>query len=131
MNGKLDKMGMALSIGCAIHCMLMPIIIPMLPAIGFVFGHDSKFHIILAFIIISVAGIALLFGYQKHKVNKPLIYASIGCVLSLTTGIVEHYLEHIMITVITILGSMFVAFAHYLNHKYLCRCKHHGGHVCH
>jgi len=131
MNSKLDKIGMVVSIGCAIHCIITPFIIPLLPMIGFVFGHDSHFHLILAGIIVVIAILALVPGYLKHRMWGPIMSAWIGITIIIVMGVIEHYTESIMITITTIIGSMFVMTGHYFNHKYTCRCKHHEGHKCH
>ncbi|KKL28432.1 hypothetical protein LCGC14_2375220 [marine sediment metagenome] len=129
-NSKLDKIGMVLSVGCAVHCVLVPIVLPLLPMIGFVFGHDSHFHLILAAIITGVACLALVPGYFKHRIGTPMISACIGVVIIITMGVMEHYIESVMIITTTIMGSLFVMLGHFYNHKFVCECKNHKGHSC-
>ena len=129
-RSKLDKIGMVLSAGCAIHCILVPIVLPLLPMIGFAFGHDSHFHLILAAVITGVACFALIPGYLKHRSYGPIIIATCGIGIIVATGIMERYSESIMITACTIMGSLFVIIGHYFNHKFVCKCKNHKGHSC-
>lgn len=122
MRAKLDVVGMVLSIGCVIHCLLFPIILPLLPFIGFTFNHESGFHLILAAIISFTAALALAMGYRKHKMYGPLVLASFGVVLITIMGIAEIFTESPIIIAITVVGSAFIIMGHYFNHKYLCKC---------
>ncbi len=132
METKLDKLGMILSIGCMIHCMLMPIMLPLLPAIGFAFGHDYQFHLVLAFIIGAIAIVALIFGHRKHGMGTPFVIAIPGIILLFAMAYSEYLgVNSAIVTIVTVEGSLLIAVAHYFNHKYLCACKHHGKHSCH
>jgi hypothetical protein len=117
-----DKIGMILSIGCMIHCVLFPILLPLLPMIGLFVGCDNNFHFILTFFIVGVAIIALIPGFIKHKILTPFILASIGitCLIFALNVKIE-----ITETIVTILGGIFLIFGHYTNHMLLCKCRHH------
>ena len=121
----LDRIGMLLSIGCIVHCILLPFIIPFLPFLGFMFDHDSHFHLILSGAIVSIAAIALIPGYLKHKSKGPLASALIGITLIISMGIFEHFIEHPGILIATMIGSIFIILGHYFNHKFTCHCLHH------
>jgi len=76
MNIKLnwDGVGIATSILCAIHCGLLPLVIPILPLFGVNIVHNLFFEwgmILLAFIV----GIySLVHGYIKHHHSLKAIY---------------------------------------------------------
>lgn len=122
----LDKAGMIVSFGCAIHCILMPIVLPVLPMLGFFLGHDSNFHIYLSALIALIAVLAIVPNTIRTKRKLPLILASVGVCGIIITGLLEKHFEFIWITVATIMASSLIIYAHYLNHKRTCRCKHHG-----
>ena len=122
MTINLDRVGQILSIACIFHCILLPVLLPLLPIIGLFVGCGSNFHLILTFFIIGVAFIALVPGYMKHKILIPIAVASIGitcliCALNTKSETAE--------TFITIFGGIFLVFGHYTNHKFLCKCQHH------
>ena len=127
----MDKIGAALSIGCAVHCIITPIILPLLPMLGFFIGHDGYFHLVLSAFIVGVAAFALIPGYLKHKEKAPLTFALIGITIILLMGVLEHFIESPLIVVGTIIGSLNIITGHYLNHKYRCKCNHHKEHKCH
>ena len=138
MNVKTDKVGMLVSVGCIIHCLLTPILIPILPAAGFIFSHSPFVHGVLVAVIATIALLAFIPGYKKHRNNVPGLLAFIGvgiitCMgaLELFSEITGNEYEAVPITSVTILGSLIIVYAHYLNHRYICACKHHGKHSCH
>ena len=125
-----DKIGMVLSIGCVIHCIVLPFVIPLLPFLGFMFDHGSNFHLILAGIIALIASIAFVPGYLKHKSFAPSIVALIGIATIIGTGLIEkfdeHHANHPSLLIITMaVGSVFIVIGHWGNHILSCRCKHH------
>jgi hypothetical protein len=128
----LDKAGMIISIGCMIHCILLPIILPLLPLLGLVIGHDGYFHLILGGIIVVTAMLALIPGAWKHHKLLPFFLGFMGIMLIMASGVAEllNGVES-KITITTILGSCFMVTAHYLNHRYTCACSHHKEHECH
>lgn len=124
-----DKLGMMISIGCMIHCLLLPIILPILPTLGFIFGHDGRFHLYLSALIICIACIALIPGYIKHKDFEPLGFSIMATIILVSAGIVELIIGHtLQIVLTTIVGSCTMVAAHWKNHKCLCRCEHHNKH---
>ena len=122
----LDKIGRVVSFGCMIHCILTPIVLPLLPMMGFLVGYDSHFHLILSGVITLIAGLALIPGYFKHRVSKPLAIGIAGIITIIGCGFIEHIEPtnpYVLPT--TIYGSALIILSHYLNHKLACKCEHH------
>lgn len=125
MSSKADLIGSVLSISCIIHCILMPIVLPLFPVISLSIGGDAYFHSIMLFAVVISSLVAFRSGFRKHKdattimlaicANSVLIFA-----LSLETIFDTH-----MATILTVLGGLFLVMAHYRNHKLSCLCRHH------
>jgi len=124
-----DKLGIALSIGCLAHCILTPIILPILPIFfGFVGNlHGYAIHLWMAIIVSSIAIVAtfgkLISG--EHKKFFPAVLAIIGSCILIVGGIIENEDNLFILLPITISGSICIILAHHLNHKYSCYCNHH------
>lgn len=76
------KFGVLLSSLCAIHCLLVPVFVTLLP----VFGHYIKFNfwtelVIYASILIFGGGL-MLADYKHHKIKIPLILFLFGFVIT-------------------------------------------------
>ena len=119
--GKLDKAGIMCSGLCAIHCMLIPIIGLVSPAIAGFFENEW-IHIGLLVPLALIAILAFSRGLKLHKKNHPVILGSIGIVvLSMAVAfetLLKIEIEHLEIT-LTIIGCVFLISAHIFNIKYL------------
>lgn len=76
-----DLVGIAASIGCAIHCAAMPFVIAYLPALGLSFLADEAFHKWMALVCFLIAIAAFLPGLRKHGNWLPVGIGSAGLVL--------------------------------------------------
>ena len=122
-----DKIGVVLSVGCLVHCLLLPLILPLLPLLGFLFKHDGTFHLILGAGIACVALVALVPGALQHHRLLPITLGMYGIVFIAAGGIAELSGREIVWRgiVVTCIGSCCLILAHYLNHKYRCHLGRH------
>lgn len=118
-----DKLGIILSLGCLIHCVLMPVILPVLPLFGLAAKHEAAIHIVLAVLVTGVAAVTIIPGYFKHKDLLILILGVLGTTLIIMSGFLEAM--GYPTTLLTIAGSWSLIGAHYNNHKKICACEHH------
>jgi hypothetical protein len=75
-----------LTVLCAIHCMLTPILLVLLPVAG---SYFEQYHWVEYVIIASVFFIgtsAVLHGYKDHHQNKLPVYVFIGGLVLLSAG---------------------------------------------
>jgi hypothetical protein len=125
----LDKVGIGLSSACILHCIATPIAISLLPTIGLSFGSNTElFHILMAAILVPVAGVAFVSGYRKHREIKAAALGFIGVlILVLTIFIPETSLALVGHLTLNIVGSLFLISGHFLNRRYCkqCECHHH------
>ena len=76
-----DWAGMTASIGCAIHCAAMPLVIAYLPALGLGWLADEGFHQYMAIICVALALAAFVPGWRKHRSIVPLVWGTTGLIL--------------------------------------------------
>ena len=76
-----DMTGLIASIGCAIHCAAMPIVIGYLPALGLGWVATQGFHQAMALICSLIAIAAFVPGWRKHKRLLPTALGLIGITL--------------------------------------------------
>jgi hypothetical protein len=65
----LDRIGIVLSVVCAIHCALTPILVAVAP-----FLFTSEFEFRTKALLLSLAAIALGWGYLTHRSYKPIVW---------------------------------------------------------
>lgn len=112
----LDKVGATLSVICAIHCVLTPIILIALPLVGLGLLADEKWEI--AFLILSgaLATGSNCWGYAKHKNFGPIGILSIAIALLIAGHMMDKH-------IIAGFGGICVAFSHWFNYKLCHSCK--------
>ena len=116
-----DKSAIALSVLCALHCLLMPAAIVLYPTtLGFLPDNESV-HFALLFVVIPVSAYALIKGGKVHKSRKVFITGISGLlVLVVAVALGHDVLGEIGEKILTVLGSIIVIIAHAQNH-FICR----------
>ncbi|WP_411847132.1 MerC domain-containing protein [Roseibacillus persicicus] len=74
---KVDRVGVATSVLCAIHCGLAPILLLALPSFGRIWAHPAS-HILVALFVVPLAIFSIRKGYRTHRKLWVLVTASIG-----------------------------------------------------
>jgi hypothetical protein len=128
-----DKIGMALSFICLIHCLAGPILLILLPGLNQFISHDA-FHVVMLGFVVPVAALSFFKSYKSHGIKLPLKLGAAGTVF-LVLGILipmlmghdhalhdEHLNTSTLETGFTVLGGIILAYAHYINFKQ-CQCK--------
>ena len=115
---KLDKAAIGLSVLCVAHCLLTPIAIVMLPALGATFLDDERFHYALLFLVLPTSIFSLGLGCRKHGRREILLFGLFGLLLmSLILILGEDVLGELGEKLSTILGALIIAFAHVRNFR--------------
>lgn len=120
-----DKLAIGLSALCAIHCLVLPLLLVMIPSLVSLNLHDEAFHFWLAMAIFPSSIFALTLGCRKHKRYQLLVIGGIG-LMSLMLALVlgESHISEFGEKALTLLGGGFVALAHWLNYS-MCRAPDH------
>ena len=107
----LDKIGMATSFLCAIHCMALPLLL----TVGLIGGmtwleHDLvEWSLIVFAVTVAVASFGRSY-HDHHELLLPTILAISGCILLLISLTVSGIIEHL----IAALGGLMLATGHYI-----------------
>jgi len=140
--GWLDRLGMGMALVCAVHCLLTPILVVLLPIIATSFWVDQSFHLWMLAIVAPMTAFSFFMGCRKHHDGLLILLAGVGLVL-LITGISvgcsscdshnhAHSIfdldsfPHSLESLLTTLGGLTLVIAHFRNFR-LCRhtnCKH-------
>lgn len=122
----LDALGIGASLVCAVHCVLLPLIITALPLLGLEMLENETLEYALLGFSFLVGYTALFRGYHRHHRHiRPLMLFTFGYV-GLLAG---HFFapepwEPFMITA----GAGLIVWAHLLNLKECRNCKHNHPH---
>ncbi|QSJ20917.1 MerC domain-containing protein [Nostoc sp. UHCC 0702] len=119
----MDRSAIALSTMCAIHCLFLPVVIVVLPALATTSLANESFHHLLLWFVFPISALALTQGCRHHKDRKVLTFGILGLALLIGSAIVGHeFLTEEVERVATVLGATSLAFGHFRNYR-LCRKK--------
>ena len=123
----LDKFAVSTSTFCAIHCLSLPLLLSVFPALGTtIFGQES-FHMLLLFFVIPLSLVALTIGCKQHRSWFVALTGLVGLSVLTLTGIYGHdVLGHEGERLATLIGASVIAMSHLRNYT-LCRhanCEH-------
>lgn len=119
-NSVLDRLGVWVSAMCALHCLLLPLLLPVLPLLASSFVAEHWFERSILTISIVIGFAALFIGFkQYHRQIYPMYSLSVGALIFWNKDIFGHAYEPFTVAI----GAAFIIAAHLVN-LHLCRqCK--------
>ena len=114
----LDNFGITVSAVCAIHCILLPLLIILSPYIELAFFTSHEFHETLMYFIFPTSLIAFTLGCRKH--NDDIVkLGGICAIFVLLIAISLHEFSETLSVVLTLFASSLLIFTH-LRNRNLC-----------
>ncbi|HKK77296.1 MAG TPA: MerC domain-containing protein [Saprospiraceae bacterium] len=117
----IDFLGFSASFACAVHCMALPVLL----SLGFLGGAEwleneaIERFLIIGSIIIASYSIGKSY-FREHRNVYPLLWLLVGIAFLIGSLFLHHGSSHYILTAI---GGFSIAFAHFVNWKYLTSCK--------
>lgn len=110
-----DRVGATASLLCAIHCVLLPFVLALLPLIGLEFLAGHTFERVFVACAAALASTSILTSFRRH--HKPhALFLMVPGILLLLFGIAIDLDVHVVIhTISVVTGGVLVASAHVTN----------------
>ena len=118
-----DRVGIALSSACVVHCIavaFLPLLFPALEA----YTHKTWIHMMVAVVIMLTSPLAFIPGWKKHGLTWIIGTAICGLFLILSSIILENHFSDQITHLISIGGSFMLVFAHVKNLQHSHRHQH-------
>ncbi|CAB0151796.1 hypothetical protein PSI9734_02161 [Pseudidiomarina piscicola] len=109
----LDRTGMWVTTLCALHCLLLPVILPMLSLMGLSFIGEELLERVILGTSIALGLVALVMGMRKHFRVYPLLLLIAGGVIYWHKDSLGEVGEPIII----LTGAALIVAAHWVNLK--------------
>jgi hypothetical protein len=120
-RGRLDRVGLTLSVLCAVHCVGTLVLVAGLGLGGSVLL-DPAIHRVGLVLAMLIVGVAIGAGALRHRRPAPFVVAMMGLTFMGGAMAAPREFEE---AVLTIIGVSLVACGHVLNVRHLHRCNLH------
>lgn len=121
-----DNVSIGISAMCAVHCVLTPFLLTIVPALAVTSLAEEVFHQSLIFIILPLSVLAFFSGCRKHRRWHVFGYGVVGITVLVFAAFWGHdIVGEVGERVATVIGSGIIAVGHLKNAR-LCR-----RHTCH
>jgi hypothetical protein len=77
-HGWLDSLAIGMAGVCAVHCLLMPLLIVLLPIIATSFFVHQDFHLWMLLLVIPTTSFAIFMGCRKHREKWIVALSAVG-----------------------------------------------------
>jgi hypothetical protein len=120
----IDRLGFAASALCAVHCLLLPAFLVVIPAVGGSVWVSERVETYFVVSALLFALTSVLLGWRKHRANHPLFLWLISLMLFAAVALAA--LEHggIAHAVFVSIAGGALALAHWVNAQLLHRHHH-------
>lgn len=116
----MDRVGIWASSLCALHCMLLPILLPAVPLIGATFFAEHWFERAILSLSMIVGFWALLSGfYRYHRQLYPLYTLLLGGLIYWNKDVFGHHYEPYTV----LAGALLIIAAHVINMRLCKSCQ--------
>jgi hypothetical protein len=118
---RVDTLGAWLSIGCAIHCMALPLLLGVAPLLGLGFLASDLSETLFLSASTGVAVLSLCWGFTIHRKCRAVLLLASGALLMVAgRSVINDFYE----VPVVALGALSVAAAHLTNRHLCLSCRH-------
>ena len=121
MQKSLDKTGIWVTTICALHCLLLPVLLPVLAMLGVSFLGETLLERIILSLSLLIGAIAMVTGFRHHRHVTPLILLALGGVIYWYKDIFGHLGEPVLI----LAGAGLIVLGHVKNVRLTRACACH------
>lgn len=88
-HGLVDKLAIGMAGVCAVHCLLTPVLVVLLPIVATSFFVHKDFHLWMLFGVLPTTTFAVFMGCRKHKDRWVLLLSAVGLCLLVSVVVSE------------------------------------------
>lgn len=89
-RGWLDKLAISMAAICAVHCLLAPALIVMIPIIATTFFAHENFHVWMLILVLPTSIAAVFLGCRKHRDRFVGALSAVGIILMVSAVLTAH-----------------------------------------
>ena len=121
-----DRVAIALSTICIVHCLAMPFLIALLPVAALTFGGDGHFHALMLWFVVPTSIVGLGLGVRVHRRFAIVALGALAVAVLATAALWGHAAWDPTVEVfVNVAASIALAAAHWRNFREVRRLHHH------
>jgi hypothetical protein len=121
-----DRVAIALSTICIVHCLAMPFVIALLPITAFAIGGDGHFHALMLWFVVPTSIVGLGLGIRVHRRVDIAALATLAIAALAAAALWGHRAWNPSVEVaVNVAASVVLAVAHWRNFREVRRLHHH------
>lgn len=117
-----DQLGTIASLICAVHCLIMAVVMAALPLLGLQQSHSHTFDFIFIGLALLFGTMAIRSGWRVHQRWSPAIWFVGGLTLVCVAHFALHDLGWVSYTV-SVVGGLMMVWFHRLNLALRAECE--------
>jgi cytochrome c biogenesis factor len=122
----LDRIAIALSTVCIVHCLAMPLLLALLPIAAIAVGENAHFHSLMLWLVVPTSVVGLGMGFRVHRRARIVLGGGVAVAVLAAAAIWGHTAWNAAFeTAASVTASLGLAAAHWLNFRDLRHLHHH------
>jgi hypothetical protein len=91
LHGWLDSVAVGMSLLCAVHCLITPLVMVALPILSTTLWSHQNFHLWMMLFVLPTTSFAIFLGCRKHKDKLVFVFGALGLSLLLGVAVYESF----------------------------------------
>jgi hypothetical protein len=121
-----DRVAIALSTICIVHCLAMPFVIALLPVAAFAVGCDGHFHALMLWFVVPTSILGFGLGVRVHRRAEIVVLGALAIVALAAAALWGHGAwDPSVETLVNVAASVVLALAHWRNFREVRRVHRH------
>ena len=121
-----DRVAIALSTICIVHCLAMPFVIALLPVAAFTIGGDGHFHSLMLWFVVPTSVLGFGLGLRVHGRADIVVMGGMAIGTLAAAALWGHRAWDPSVEVlVNVAASVLLAAAHWRNFREVRRLHHH------
>jgi hypothetical protein len=121
-----DRVAIALSTICIVHCLAMPFVIALLPVAAFTIGGDGHFHSLMLWFVVPTSVLGFGLGLRVHRRADIVVMGGMAIGALAAAALWGHRAWDPSVEVlVSVAASVLLAAAHWRNFREVRRLHHH------
>ena len=121
-----DRVAIALSTICIVHCLAMPFVIALLPVAAFTFGGDGHFHSLMLWFVVPTSVLGFGLGLRVHRRVDIVVMGAVAIAALAAAALWGHSAwDPSAEVLVNVAASVLLAAAHWRNFREVRRLHHH------